>query len=244
MTCPVDGEQFSGWRAGSYSTYGARPDGKPFSYMAFPFPLPECPANRLVVFADFTPEEVKALATLIATPDYARIVMAETPYYRAFWLSRRLNRPAASSLRLLLHAIWEVSPGSIGAEDTPTKREHMVRYQREFVTGVVALPASTPAEDRLWLTIRAANALRQMGEFPEAHSLLATARSLADHDTEAAKVNHYIDRLDRTIAREDADVEPIDLLPPREAQSRCVSNGQFLATPQRALCRDIPRDTP
>lgn len=65
MTCPVGGERFSAWRSGSYSTYGSRPDGKPFSYMTFPFPLPECPSNKLIVFDDFKPDEVKALATLI-----------------------------------------------------------------------------------------------------------------------------------------------------------------------------------
>lgn len=244
MTCPVGGEQFSAWQSGSYSTYGFRPDGKPFSYMIFPFPLPECPANKLVVFDRFNPDEVKALATLIETPEYQRMVTAETPYYRAYWLSNRLGRPAAGTLWLLLRAIWEVSPGSKGAEDTPFNRARMDRYQQAFVTGVRALPATTDAEDRLWLTIRAANALRQMGQFSKAQRLLATARPLAEQDKEAADITRYLDRMARTIARKDANVEPIDLLPPRQAKLRCEAKDTPLSTTQQALCREVAQVGP
>lgn len=243
MTCPVGGERFSAWRSGSYSTYGSRPDGKPFSYMTFPFPLPECPSNKLIVFDDFKPDEVKALATLIETPEYKRMVKAETPYYRAYWLSTRLNRPAAGTLWLLLRAIWEVSPGSRDASDTPADRARMDRYQQAFVAGVRRLPGSADAQDRLWLTIRAANALRQMGRFAEAQRLLADARPLAAQDKKAAAVAAYIDSMARTIARKDADVEPIDLIPQREAKRRCEAGDATTLSPvQQALCRDVKNE--
>ena len=123
MTCPVGGEAFSAWRPTMYSTYGERPDGRPYSGDAFfPFPLPECPTNRLVVFAEFGPAEVTRLAGLIATPRYREMIGRETPHHRASWLSARLGRPPDEWLDLLLQASWEVTPGTLGPPDTAENR--------------------------------------------------------------------------------------------------------------------------
>ena len=70
MTCPVGGERFSAWQPAMYSTYGARPDGRPYSYLPFPLPVPECPSNRLIVFDKFSEQEIGSLSLLIGTPEY------------------------------------------------------------------------------------------------------------------------------------------------------------------------------
>lgn len=171
VTCPVGGETFEAWRSGTYSTYGARPDGKPYSYMPFPFPLPECPSNRLVIFDDYTPAEVTKLTTLIATPDYRALVARDVPHYPAAWLATRIGRAEPESLWLLLRAIWSVTPDELTNGDATLAE----RYQTEFAARVAALPATTSPTDRRALAARAANALRQLGRFEEAEAMRRTA---------------------------------------------------------------------
>jgi hypothetical protein len=110
MTCPVGGETFSAWQPAMFSTYGERPDGKPYSYLPFPFPLPECPSNKLVVFDKVSTQDAENLARLIGTADYKRLIGSETTYYRAYWLAGKLGRPEVLRLGLLLSAIWQVTP--------------------------------------------------------------------------------------------------------------------------------------
>ncbi len=237
--CPVGGERFQAWRSGTYSTYGSRPDGKPYSYMPFPFPLPECPSNRLVMFDAFTPAEVAQLATLIATPDYRELVARDEPYYRAAWLAKRIGRPESQSLWLLLRAIWSVTP------DTMDKGNPALatRYQNEFAARVAALPATTPPTDRRALSARAANALRQLGRFDEAEALRRTAAAIgpaADEDAdETSGWQRFLTDLAPVIAARDARVEPISLLGKMQQPFACI-DAETLTAADRTICESEP----
>ena len=57
--CPVGGEKFKYTSTGSWSTWGERPDGKPYGSWIFPSPLPECPGNKLVMYREFSPVEIE-----------------------------------------------------------------------------------------------------------------------------------------------------------------------------------------
>ncbi|WP_230483779.1 hypothetical protein [Sphingomonas sp. Leaf21] len=238
MTCPIGGERFSGWQAGSYSTYGERPDGRPYSYLHFPFPVPECPGNHLVVFDNFPDADKAALAMLIATPAYARLVAeGDTPYYRASWLSARLSRPEPVSLGWLQAALWADTPGFIDPLDSTEAGKRRARYASEFVDRVRRLPSDTSMKDRLWLTARAANQLRQMGDFAAAETMRHDAMAMLGQPGVGDGWDDYLAKLGPVIARRDASVEPLDMIPVREAAYRCAKPGKTpLSAMETRLC--------
>ncbi len=230
MTCPVGGEPFNAWRIGHYSTFGSRPDGKPYSYMPFPFPLPECPGNKLIVFAEFSPEEVERLGPIVAGKAYQKMTGVETPYYRAAWLATAIGRPDSKALGLLLTATWE-------AKDQPGGDPGRARrYQAEFARRVAAMPDSVAAKDRGWLQARAANTLRELGEFASAEAMrrraMATFRGMAD----AAGWEGFLAALAPAIARRDATSEPLDMLGEQEAAMRCARAPDGLSAFDRGFC--------
>jgi len=235
MTCPVGGERFSAWRPTMYSTYGERPDGKPYSYLPFPFPLPECPGNKLVVFDDFSAKDSATLAGLIATPEYKRLVETETTYYRAYWLATKLGHAKPQALGLLLSAIWQVSPGDMSEAPAGKGEARFRRYQETFISEVRRLAPRLEAKDRFWLEARAANAARQMGDFRKAEDLRKQAeKSLADVP-EKRGWDTYLAKLKTVIARRDTDVEPLDMIPEQQAAFSCVRR-QSLNDFDRAAC--------
>ena len=235
VTCPVGGEKFEAWRSGTYSTYGLRPDGKPYSYMPFPFPLPECPSNRLVIFDEYSPAEVAKLTPLIATPDYRAMIGRDVPHYRAAWLAQRLGRPDTESLWLLLRAIWSVTPDDMDKGDPPLAE----RYQSEFAARVVALPATTPADERRALSARAANALRQLGRFDDAEAMRRTTAAIAPAPGEDADEitgwRKFITALAPAIAARDARIEPIALLGGMQQPMACL-DARTLTAADRTIC--------
>ena len=84
------------------------------------------------------------------------------------------------------------------------------------------LPADTSSRDRLWLTARAANLLRQKGDFAGAEVLRQDALSLVGQPDVGDGWEDYLGRLAKVIARRDVSVEPIDMIPTREAASYCA----------------------
>lgn len=223
MICPVGGEQFSAWQPSMYSTYGERPDGKPYSYLPFPFPLPECPSNKLAVFGAFNAGEVATLSQLIDTAEYKKLVDNETSYYRAYWLATKLGRPDSESFGLLLSAIWQVSPGEMSATPTARSVEQMRHYQETFVDGVRRLKPGTTAQDRLWLEARAANAARQLRQFRAAEQLRAQAADRLAEVAEKRGWDKYLAQLAVVIARRDDGIEPLDMVPERQVAFVCAS---------------------
>jgi hypothetical protein len=232
MTCPIGGGRFDFTTTGSYSTWGARPDGKPFGSWHFPLDLPECPANGLVVYREFSEAELERLRPLVASPEYQALRQSgDTPYYRAYWLMRRMDAPAPDTLWTLVQASWQ-------AEPDPALRR---RYLEELVAEAPRLgePDNVTV---LAVRSRVINALRELGRFEEAEAMLratpvesvapdsATVRSTADWR------GHY-----RTLAglieRRDSSIEPIAMIPWREGRRRC-EQPDGLDEIQRATCRE------
>lgn len=219
--CPVGGETYSVWVVGSYSTYGARPDGRPYSYVRFPFPIAECPSNKLVVFDEFSPEEVTKLQALIESAEYKALVAKESAYYRGSWLAARIGRSEGESLGLLLSAIWTVTPSWDSTPATEASREKFRSYQNEFVERAKRLSTETPPLERVWMQARATNALRQMGEFSAAEAMRRAAEASLASAPDMGW-GSYLSELKIVIDRKDSSVEPLDMVPTNQRDLICT----------------------
>lgn len=245
MTCPIGGERFEALVTSHYSTHGSRPDGMPGTYWYMPLPIPECPSNGLVVFEQFTPEQIAALTPLIASPDYRRMVAEESTYYRAQWLATRIGMPEQEALWMLLSATWQVKParGPIGQPmPSPAKA---VQYQQEFVARVRALPANPRDPSYVILYERAANAERELGHFESAAAMLRQVRSWLAHsdpaqwdeqDSEPADWLRDVAALQRVVARHDTSREPLDMADEFEAPWLCIEPDLPATRFNRAFC--------
>ncbi len=224
LTCPVGGERFTAVTTPTYSIMGRRPDEKPYSDVPFPRPEPECPSNGLVMFSSFTPGEIVQLGKWVVTPTYQGMRTSESPFYRSYWLAKKIGRPDADAIELLLPAIWSAKAKD---GDNP-RRPQTARYQRVLVAAVESAPASVPVDDRVWLQGQAANALREMGEYGAAERMRAHAEKAVSQTTRPALAT-YLAKLKVVIARKDRSDEPLDMIPDVQAA---------------IICKDKPRRDP
>jgi hypothetical protein len=242
MTCPIGGGSFPFTTTASYSTYGERPDGKPFGRWTFPLALPECPDNGLVLYKDYTPEEVARLEPLVASEAYQALRKEDTPYYRAYWLMKAMELGPERYLWALLQASWE-------AEGKPELR-------RRYLTELAEASASVPPRpgDINWIGMegRAINALRELGRFDEALARLdkvpltgldvpmptgtaATREAIAQVRSRRGWLA-FLTGIRPVIERHDASIEPLDLLPRSLALSRCLDDADKLDEAGRGFC--------
>lgn len=217
MLCPVDGEAFEFTTTASYSTWGARADGKPYGSWYFPLALPECPGNGLVVYKEFAKAELPKLKASIETVDYRKL-KGDTPRYRAAWLMRKMGEPAEE-------IAWTINVASWEADGDGARKS---RYQAEFVDAVDALPPGTPADaiNRFALQTRAANAERELGRFDAAQDRLARlgqetlpARPTGadtDYQEERDGWIKFARQLAKVVARRDSSPEPPEFVPDGE----------------------------
>lgn len=238
--CAVGGERFTYTTTPSYTTWGARPDGKPYGSWTFPMELPVCPKNGLVMYREFSKGELARLPALLATPEFIDLRPAETPYYRAAWLAKALDPSSTDHAWLLLSASWEADADAV----------RKARYQSEFAAAAAAAPARPQEIGWFALQVRAANALRELGRFDDASVALdalprdvVAPKSSADSDTindaEANKLGWrtMVEQLERLVARRDASSEPLDAIPEDIASAYCVG-GEDLPKRDDPYCGD------
>jgi hypothetical protein len=232
-TCPIGGEQFSFATTASYSTWGGRPDGRPYGSWHFPLALPECPGNRLILYKDFSADELTRLGALIARPDY-RALADEAQYYRLHWLMREMGEPADNHLWALVQAGWQVEQGA----------PQRTRYLEEFVRQMAARSGEPETSVQFAMRGRWINALRELGRFDEAQTLLArTSLAPLDQRDADARENRnrdswraYFAMQGRLVGRRDASVEPLDSISSREAHALCIDRAERLTEWDRAFC--------
>lgn len=220
VKCPVGGQEFSHTTTASYSTFGARPDGKPYGSWLFPLMMPICPVNGLVAYREFSPAELDRLADLIATPEYRDLRNTETAYYRAAWLERMLKPGSEAVAWLLLQASWE-------ADGAPAQR---AQYLRAFAEAAAATKLE-PGLRQIGLQLRIANAWREIGAFERAREVMTAIDFDAppppgdrDFKAEMKGTRDYAARLLAVIDRRDASSEPLDMLPPGIAAQICADD--------------------
>ncbi|HEX8225374.1 MAG TPA: hypothetical protein VF605_16290 [Allosphingosinicella sp.] len=233
MTCPIGGGSFSFTTTASYSTYGERPDGKPYGSWTFPLALPECPANGLVLYKQYTPEEVAKLEPLVASEAYQALRKQDTAYYRAYWLMKAMGLGPERYLWALLQAGWE-------AQDKPELRK---RYLAELAEASAAVPARPADINWIGMEGRAINALRELGRFDEAAARLAKvplAGLNSTGTTAEAKSRRgwqsFFTSIKPAIERKDSSIEPLDMLPRTVAFGRCIDQADKIGEADKAFC--------
>ncbi|HYD39061.1 MAG TPA: hypothetical protein VEA60_15695 [Allosphingosinicella sp.] len=233
MTCPIGGGSFAFTTTASYSTYGERPDGKPYGSWTFPLALPECPDNGLVLYKDYTPEEVARLEPLVASEAYQALRKEDTPYYRAYWLMKAMGLGPERYLWALLQAGWEAEP----------RPELRARYLAELAEASAAVPPRPADLNWIGMEGRAINALREIGRFDEASERLArvplAGLDMAGESQEAKSRrawHGYFTSLKAVIGRRDSSVEPLEMLPRTVAFGRCLDRADALDENGKAFC--------
>jgi hypothetical protein len=250
VTCPVGGEKFEHTYTGSYSTFGSRPDGKPYGSWTFPMPLAVCPKNKLPIYDEFSKEEVAKLQPLVGSEEFRRIASANTPYFTAAWLMERTGRPANDIAWMILQASWEAD------RDAALKR----RYQEDYVARITALPKGEKLSDWLVFQARAANGMRELGRFADSVALIDRIKPEAQLALEAAKRNAksakpdneevesaqyllaFLDKLRRAADGRNPSSEPLMLIPVMAAQYKCKEGRDGLTAQDKADCAALPQD--
>lgn len=221
--CPVGGKSFKHQAIGSYSTWGALPDGMPVGSGPFPMPQTECPDNGLVLWRDFSKADVQKLTPLVMSPVYQALRKTETQSYRNWWLADQLGEKDNAPW-ILLTATWE-------AKEDAADTARLARYQQRFVDAALARPADPHKLASVALRARAANALREMGRFADAEReravIVIADDAKSENETGDAAENRkgwrgYLEALGVVIARHDASRSPIDMIGDREAVFRCA----------------------
>lgn len=225
IDCAVGGEQFSFTDTMSSSSFGARPDGKPYSN--WHFPLPVCPGNGLVMYRDFTAEELTRLPEILRSPAFAEVRALDAPYYTAAFIERSLQPQSQMATWLMLQASWY-------ADDDQALK---ARFQQEFVAAAQAAPVESNNGENLVLRLRMANALRELGRFEEARASFVSVSTASAGEAVPQGLAEYVGRLLRVTARQDASAEPLDAIPPIAAASLCLEHEGQPGWDSHGLCR-------
>jgi hypothetical protein len=218
FVCPVGGEKFIANVIASMTSWGQRPDGRRYGTTPI-VPLTECPGNGFVYFDEkFSESDAQKLEPLVNGPDYQALRKSDRQHFRAWWLMDRLGRDPLDTAWMLLVASWE-------SDDDPTLKS---RYQRAYVDVLAHISLTADKRrDWFWMNLRAADALRELGEFDKSNALLATLdrSDLLPTDKEELEGARYlIDGLKSLNADRNAKSEPTNLIPPRIAAEICASD--------------------
>jgi hypothetical protein len=148
-------------------------------------------------------------------------------------------------------ALWMINQASWQADGDP---EIKSRYQREFAEGIAVLPKEPDSLDWIAVQGRAANAWRELGDFERAKQAVASVstnsldvpipaevlsgttpsglgKTISNYAEIMAAKNKrgwlsYFTDLKKLIERQDSSPESIDMIPIREAASKCMDMKQ------------------
>jgi hypothetical protein len=230
FTCPVGGEKFKANVIASHTSWGQRPDGRPYGTLPI-YPIVECPGNGLLLIEEaYSPADLAILNQVVPSAEYQAMRGTETPHYRAWWLLGKLGRDPYRLAGLLLQATWE----------TDADWDRKVRYSAAFIAAATGLKrAEDKAEGWLALNLRAANSLRELGHFDKALALLERLDKpdLMPSDPDSLKGARYLlDGLRRLAVENNPVREPANLIPDREAAYRCELAQPPLTAVEEVVC--------
>jgi hypothetical protein len=242
IACPVGGTSFRYTPMRPGPAVGERPDGRPYAEGVFPLRLPECPDNGLVLYKEYSAEEVAKLEPLIASESYAALRKQDSQYYRAYWLMKEMGVEPQRYLLALLQASWE-------AEGKPELR---TRYLAELAAESEKVGARPTDLNWIGMEARAVNALRELGRFDEAAARLAkvplaalevpmpTGAAATKEAVAKARVRrgwlNLLNGLKAAIEAKDSTMEPLTLLPRTVAFARCLDRQDVLSAADKGFC--------
>ncbi len=178
----------------------------------------------------FSRAELAPLEPAILSAEFQTMRKIETSRYRIWWLQRKLGVTPYDSASTLLMASWET-------DDDPVRKQ---RYQKQFVESALALERDPKlGDDWFWLTLRAANALRELGRFGEMEAALQRIDQqemlpVDDEEREAART--LIGGLRVLASEENRRADPANLIPVTEAIFVCVEHSENLTQSEAVAC--------
>jgi hypothetical protein len=108
--CPLDGLKFTQSLPMSGTAFGMMLDFRQTGAIASPWPQAECPKDGLVLYKEFTSEEVRILAAYVPSAEYQALRQRQAQYWRIAHLQKALGAPPAERAPTLLKATWEARP--------------------------------------------------------------------------------------------------------------------------------------
>lgn len=245
FVCPVGGQKFSAAMYAPLFLYGERPDGRSFGTGHGYVDAPECPKTHLVLYRDFSKTEIPLLAEAIKRPEYLAMIKTETRFYRAAWLENTIRPASPDYAWYLLMATWYV--------DRDASRK--LRYQEQFLSVAELVPVDPSDFPTVMLRLRVLNVYRERKQFDrviralDALPIEALAAGLpaaggdkvgiGDKDWERWNIVSTAQHLRVLALREDASVNPIDIVPEWMADEICyfrqpksAFETKFCATPE------------
>ena len=109
-TCPLDGLKFTQSLPISGTAFGMMLDFRQTGAIASPWPQAECPKDGLVLYKEFTPEEMRVLAGYVPSAEYQALRQRQAQYWRIAHLQKALGAPLGERAPALLKATWEAKP--------------------------------------------------------------------------------------------------------------------------------------
>ena len=231
FVCPVGGEKFTADVIGSMTSWGQRPDGRRYGTSPI-IPLTECPGNGFVYFKDkFSKPEVEQLTPLVLAADYQTMRKTESPFFRGWWLMSNTGQDPFDTSWMLLVASWD-------SDADPARK---ARYLRAFIDSARALAWSEEKRSTwFWLNLRAANALRELGEFESSAQLLISLDQASRLPTDADELKgarFLLDGLKALNTEKNVTPEPANLIPEMEAAHRCLTGEATLTASELKACQ-------
>jgi hypothetical protein len=230
FVCPIGGEEFEASVVLSNSSWGQRPDGKPYSHLPV-YPVTECPENGFLLFdEDFTEEDLQVLKTAIATDEFQAMRETETQHYRVWWLKNEAGRDEISQLSSLLRAGWE----------TDHDYDRKVKYQSQFANLALNMERTEEnAASWFYYNMRAVNILRELGYFDEGLKrldFLMRPEHLPQGERQEESALSFADDLKALLEQKNPFFEPANLVPEDVAFFRCAAPKSPLTEIENAAC--------
>lgn len=200
VVCPIGGESFTATYARSGTMFGRQLDFRPVGPIIVPSPLAICPSNHLVLYQDFTEDELAQLADYINTPEYQHAAETETSYYLKYLLQQELGATREKSTvdlvdtaGTLIEATWEaqnfVSQAFIDGAAAEEQQQYQKRFARYAAASIdateKALAEVSPPNEPLFqqqmsLLLIAADFERRLGRFADAQNSIEALLNISE----------------------------------------------------------------
>jgi hypothetical protein len=184
FTCPLDSTTFEARIQSSYFLSGQMLDLEPLGAIIAPSPLPVCPRDHFVIYADSIPAaELAVLKPFVLSPEFQDQANNNSPYFLLATMFERLDAEPSTIGYMYLQASWEV------AGDPGKHRE----YIKKSLAALLSADAGQGLEegDSLGLEILRAELERQLGAFPQAHARLQRVLAAREPPGDLARIAQY-----------------------------------------------------
>lgn len=183
FTCPIDSTKFEARIQTSSYTRGGMLDLEPLGAIITPNPLPVCPTDHFVIYADtIPPDDVAKLRPYVLSSSYQDQVSGNSTYFLLAKLKEYLGTPPLEIGIIYLQASWESSGDSL---------KHRECIAKSLASFVEAIPhASTTDEDWIAVELLCGELQRQLGIFVDARTRiqrLLDGGGLSEHFTRMAE---------------------------------------------------------